>query len=140
MMKRLLTFVPKNLEKRAKDLEIIKAKELADYDNFMTSFQKNLTAMKGVISNDPKEQLFIDLMEDCHIKADQDKHPFYIIISKGTEYVFQYNWKNGYFYCSFNRVWSVFKPRFQMSYKDWQQFITDQVERHFKFQTFCHVF
>lgn len=133
-----IVFIPKNIEKRAKDLAIMQAKELAEFEIFSTEFQKNLAFIKDNDKykkyEDIKEQFFIDLMKNCLIKTDQDKYPFLIFLFKDGDYMFQYNWKNGIFWCSLNRAWTVFEQRFQMSYEEQQQFILDQVETHYKFR------
>ncbi len=42
-----ICFVPKNLEKRAKDFELMQAKELINYENFLTTVQHNLKTLKS---------------------------------------------------------------------------------------------
>ena len=73
-------FIPKNIDKRAEDLKRIQAKELQDYEKIINDFQKNLKNIKNIKSEDSKEQLFIDFIQDCDIKLNQHKYPFIIFI------------------------------------------------------------
>ena len=128
-------FTPKNINKRVEDLKIIQAKELQDYKEFVKEFSNNLSLIQGKTSDDEKEQLFIDLIQECEIKTDQQKYHFGILLVSGvTNVIFKYDWKNNILYCSNDRVWSVFAFKFKMPYEAWQCFITDQVETHFKFR------
>jgi hypothetical protein len=140
-----LMFIPKNIDKRAKDLEIIKAKELKDYEAFIKEFQHNLKLMKGKTSNDldlinPQEQLFIDLIKDCQIKLDQTEYPFCIFLMKNEslfkddKWMFKYKWKNDEFWCHYDLVWLVFESKFDMRYYIWKDFISNTLEKHFKFR------
>ena len=127
-------FIPKNIDKRAEDLKKIQAKELLDYVKFLKEFQQNLALLKGKTSIDEKEQLFIDLIQGCDIKLDQYKHHFIIFIFKNDEFMFEYYWKNDEVCCAYDNIWSIFKSKFNMSYKELNIFITDQIETHFKFR------
>ena len=129
-------FVPKNINKRADDLKRIQAKDLKEYEEFIKEFQQNLDLMKDKTSDDPKEQLFIDIIQDYVIKNDRVEYPFRIYLFKNDEYMFEYDWKNDTLYCSYHKVWSVFRDIFAMSYETWQQFITDRVETYFKFRPY----
>jgi hypothetical protein len=136
-MKKILTFenfVPKNIEKRAKDLEIIQAKELKEYEAFVKDFEHNLELMKDKKSDDPQEQLFIDLIKDCSIKTDQEKYPFQILLFKDDKWMFKYKWKIDEFLCQYDRVWKFFKSKFNISYQNWKDFIKDMLEKYFKFR------
>ena len=129
-------FIPKNINKRAEDLKRIQAKELQEYEDFITEFKQNLDLIKGKTSDDPKEQLFIDLIQDCDIKSDQTEYPFRIFLPKDEKFMFEYDWKNSFLCCSYHKIWSVFRDKFAMSYLECQRFITDQVETHFNFRPF----
>ena len=136
-MKRILNFeafVPKNIDKRAENLKRIQAKELQDYEEFVKEFKKNLDLMKDKTSDGPKEQLFIDLIQDCVIQTDQEKDPFRIFLFKDGQYMFEYDYKTDYLWCSYDGVFAVFISKFNISYHEWQQFITDQIETYFKFR------
>jgi hypothetical protein len=127
-------FIPKNIEKRDKDLEIIKFKELQKFETFVKEFQHNLALLKDKTSIDPQEQQFIDLIKDCSIKTDQEKYPFSIFLIQDDKYMFYYNWKNDIFWCQYDRIWSVFESKFNISYQNWKDFISNMVEKHFKFR------
>ena len=124
----------KNIEKRAKDLEIIQAKELKEYEAFVKEFQHNLALLKDKTSNDPMEQLFIDLIKDTEIKLDQTAYPFSIFLLQNNKWMFEYDWKNDKFWCHYDRIWSVFKSKFNIQHQNWKDFIIDMVEEHFKFR------
>ena len=127
-------FVPKNIDKRSEDLKKIQAKELQDYENFVKEFSKNLSLIQSKKSVDEKEQLFIDFIQDCVIKLDQNEYPFSIFMFKKDKYMFEYDWKNDTLWCSYDRVWSLFESKYKMSYQSLQQFIADQIETYFKFR------
>ena len=136
-MKRLLTFeafVPKNLDKRSEDLKKMQAKELQElqeYENFVMEFSKNLAILKGKTSKDEVQQIFIDLFKGCDIKIDHIEYPFMLFLFKDGKYMFQYDWKNDYFWCSRANVLSMFETKFEMSYQDFAMFITSQIEIYF---------
>ena len=127
-------FIPKNIDKRAEDLKKIQVKDLKEYDVFVKGFKQNLDLMKDKTSDGPKEQLFIDLIQDCDIKLDQNEYPFRIFLFKNDKYMFEYDWKIDEFYCSYDSIWKVFESKFNMSYQEWQHFISDQIETYFKFR------
>ena len=138
-MRKILTFeafVPKNIDKRAEDLKKMQAKDLKEYDEFVKKLSKNLTAIQDKKSVDGKEQLFIDIIKNNIIKNDVKEYPFRIFLLKDDKYMFEYDWKTEFLMCSYNRVWEVFESKFNMSYQEWQQFMTDQIETHFKFKPY----
>ena len=128
-------FIPRNIDKRSKNLEIIQAKELKEYQDFVKEFQHNLSLIKDKTSNDPKEQLFIDLIKNCEIKLYQEKYPFRIILFQNdNKWMFEYNWKDDEFWCHYDHIWKVFESKFNISYETWKDFILNTVEKHFKFR------
>ena len=126
--------MPKNIDKRAEDLKRMQAKELKDYEKFVNEFSKNLNLLQGTTSIDEKEQLFINLIQDCDIKLDQQKYPFSIFMFKDDKRMFEYDWKKDTLWCSHSRVWIVFRDTFKMNSQERKHFISDQVETHFKFR------
>ena len=48
--------------------------------------------------------------------------------------MFKYDWKDDLLWFSYDKVFMVFKSKFIMHYLEWQRFILDQVETHFKFR------
>ena len=127
-------FIPKNINKRVEDFKRMQAKELKEYEEFVKEFSKNLNLLKGKKSIDEKEQLFIDLIQDCVIKLDQQKYPFIIFMFKDDDFMLEYHWKNAFLWCSYDKVWKVFESKFNMSYDTWRRFIADQIETYFKFR------
>lgn len=137
-MLRLLTFesfIPKNIEKRTKDFEIKHAKDLKEFEAFIKEFRHNLSLMKDKKSEDHMEQLFIDLIKDCSIKLDQEKYPFQILLFQDDIWMFEYNWKHYIFLYHSNKVWSVFKSKFNIDYQTHNQFIKNMIKKHFKIKT-----
>jgi hypothetical protein len=131
-MKRLLnfeSFVPKNTDKRSKDKEKI-------YETFVKEFSINLEKIKTKTSNDPIEQLFIDLIKDCQIKLDQQKNPFRMYLFYDDKYMFDYNFEKEFFWCHYDRVWSVFNSKFKIQYEAFEEFISDMVEKYFNFRPY----
>ena len=69
----------KNIDKRDKDLELIKAKELKRYEVFVKEFQHKLDMLKNsdVLAND---SIFMSLIKNCNLKLDQQKFPFILFL------------------------------------------------------------
>jgi hypothetical protein len=61
-------FVPRNINKRDKELELIKDEKIKNFKLFLSEFKYNLKAIKNQKSDDYLEQSFIDLINNCDIK------------------------------------------------------------------------
>lgn len=126
-------FIPRNIEKRSKELEIIKFKELKDYETFIKDFQYNLDLIKDKTSDNPKEQFFINLIKNSSIKLDQTEYPFDIFLIENDKLFFYYIWKSSILWCS-NDLILVIESKFNNQYETWQDFIKNMLEKHFKFR------
>jgi hypothetical protein len=54
------------------------------------------------------EEKFLDMWNGCTIKFDYKKRPESIFLVKNDKYMFEQDYKNGYLWCSYDDVWSVF--------------------------------
>ncbi len=55
-----------------------------------------------------------------------------IIFHKGDEFFMEQDFKNGWFECNHDRVWSFFRTKKCMGYTETQDFIQRMVEEHLK--------
>ncbi|RTK92893.1 MAG: hypothetical protein EKK64_11150 [Neisseriaceae bacterium] len=134
-------FIPRNIEQRIKDLKVIKAKELQDYNIFLEEFSYNLSLIKDKVSDypnliNPQEQLFIKLIKDTKIELDQKKYPFKICLLQNDKWMFHYDWKNDVFRYNNDSVFSSFNTKFSIQHNDFKRFISFMLEKHFKFKPF----
>ena len=81
-----------------------------------------------------KETAFKELLNYVKPKVDNKKYPNIIFYFKDDKFYFEYDTKNGYFYCNYDKVWSVFETKYSMRYNEIQLFIKDMVRKHFKFK------
>ena len=81
-----------------------------------------------------KESIFAELVANLERKEDRVKYPNSVFwMNKDGEFMFEHDdEKNGYFWCSYARVWSVFETKFGMKYDEIQSFTKGMVEEHFK--------
>ncbi len=121
-----LTFIPKNLEQRAKDFASMQAKKLAEFEIFLKLLQVEFfQGLKGVKLADSTEQLFIDIMLNCRIEI----HDFCVRFYQHKDLIFVYDWKYENLDC-----WIVFEVDHKMSDVARKQFKKDFVEKFFKFK------
>ena len=126
-------FIPRNIDKRSKNLEIIQAKK---FQEFYINLEKiKLKTLNNNLFN-PQEQLFINLIKDCQIKIDQEELPFRIFLFQDEKYIFDYSWKDNRFWFQKDHILTAFESKFNMSYHIFQDFIKDILEKHFKFRPF----
>ncbi len=57
-----------------------------------------------------------------------------IILHKGTDFYMKQDFKNDYFWCYWDRVWSFFRTKKDMKVPEIQDFIQSMVEEHLKFK------
>ena len=107
-MKRLLTFeafIPKNIEKRFKDLEKnnalilakeekIKALKLAEFQKLVKDFTDKFEILKTANSENFDEQFFLDFLKDCHIFVHTRTNRIYID-NVNNEHLFEYEYVRG---------------------------------------------
>ena len=76
------------------------------------------------------DKVFLDLMEGMERKI----HPYYPNLTlwyKGDDWYFEQNEENGYLWCQYDRVWSVFEREYGGNYADIQSIIKSLMERHY---------
>mgnify|MGYP001591996186 CR=1 FL=1 len=129
-----MTFVPKNIDTRATELAKIEAKKLQQFCDFLNQFGPALMAAQHIVKADPKEQLFIDLLQGLTIKVDLIGHPYKIYMLNEQQYMFEYDWQHNIFYCHYDRVWSLFETNYDIDYQSVHKFILNQVEKQFFFR------
>jgi hypothetical protein len=80
-----------------------------------------------------KEEVFAELVKDLVRKKGPEEYPNSIFwFDKDGRWIFEYDKKDKYFWCQYNRVWLIFENNFSMEFKEIQAFIKDQVNEHFK--------
>ena len=82
-------------------------------------------------SVETKESVFAKMVANLERKEDRTKYPDSVFwLNKDGQFMFQHDEKNGYFWCSYARVWSVFESKFGMNYDEIKAFTKGVV--HFK--------
>ena len=80
-----------------------------------------------------KESIFAEMVKDLVRKEDRAKYPNSVFwMDKEDNFMFEHDEKNAFFWCSYDRVWSVLKSKFGMKYDEIQAFTKGMVEEHFK--------
>ena len=111
-------------------------KERFDMTNDLTLISEGLLNeaarrwIKQIESTDI-DKVFLDLMEGMERKI----HPYYphlIIWYKNNEWYFKQDEENGYLWCQYDRVWSVFETHYSPNNTEIQVIIKDLMERHYK--------
>ena len=70
----------------------------------------------------PEERFLYDILVQVKPKI-SDKYPNSIFFILNDKILFEYNQKNGYFWCKYNEIWSVFEDKFNLDYIDIQMLI-----------------
>ena len=78
------------------------------------------------------EQAFIEMVDGCVIWITDHEYPQSVYWMKYGKWMFEQDWENSNFICSYQRVWSVFENEFAMNYQSIQAFIAKMVEERFK--------
>lgn len=116
-MYKLLTyesFVPKNLEKREKDLAAKIAKEILAFQPMIDDFHVSLGDLQGLEVKDPLEQLFVDQFKYLKILTDQRAFPWTIFLSLDERILFAYYFQDNSFrvyYNIFNEFRKIIKNK-----------------------------
>ena len=118
-MFKLLTyeaFVPKNIQKRALDLEIKNAKEKAEFEKFSKVFQKNVDILQHLQVEDIREQIFINLFQNVKIIVNNNDFNLTVKLKKeriknqGLSNIIQYDYKHDIIYLNidiFENLYSI---------------------------------
>ena len=92
----------------------------------------NKISLKELYLTYPVESLFYQLTKDLIIKIDKDKYPNWIFyFNQNDNCIFEYNTKNGYFWCNYKLYWSIFYEKFGFNYNQVRDLTKDMVENHF---------
>lgn len=105
----------------------------------MTLYKNRILIEKWPIS---KEDMFFELIQDLEVKVDLEKFPYSTFFFKNKEIWFEI-WKKqdeeyGYFYCSYNKMWSIFKDEYRLNSVEIKYFIKDMIEKYFKMNLTPH--
>jgi len=81
----------------------------------------------------PVENLFHQLTRDLVVKIDKDKYPNWVYyFNNDNNCIFEYNTKNGDFWCNYKKYWTIFYEKFGFNYNQIKYLTKDMVENHFK--------
>ena len=102
----------------------------------LPKIRRKMLVEKRLSKERQMEDLFLHLCEGLEIREDRNRYPNSIFLMKNGEVWFEIekeqNEKNGKFWCSFEKYWSVFEKKLRLNYTEIQSFTKDMVERHFK--------
>ena len=91
----------------------------------------NKISLKELYLIYPIESLFHQLTKDLIVKIDKDKYPDWIFYFNDNNCIFEYNTKNGDFWCNYKLYWSIFYEKFKFNYIIVRDLTKDMVENHF---------
>jgi hypothetical protein len=73
-----------------------------------------------------------ELWKDMEFTVSNELNKQGIIYHKGTDFYMEQDFKNGWLWCSLDRIWSFFQIKKGMEYTETQDFIQSMVEEHLK--------
>jgi hypothetical protein len=77
----------------------------------------------GKISSEEK---FLEMLNGCTVEISDTCVTF----NKPEGWMFQYNKKNGYFWCQYDRVWSVFRYEYGHNWQKFSELCVSMVDEH----------
>ena len=80
-----------------------------------------------------QEALFLSFLDGCEIKL-SERYTNSIFYVKNDKVLFEQKLKSKYFYVTHDLIWSIFKYKYQMEYKQIQSFIKGMLETHLKLE------
>jgi hypothetical protein len=92
-------------------------------------------AVKDLVTSpdaNTKEAAFAGLMNGLERRQDWKNYPHSIFWFKNGTYMFEYDGKEKYFWCSYPDVWAIFEKQFNMEFEEIQSFLRDMMELFFK--------
>ena len=93
----------------------------------------NKIYLKELYLTYPIKDLFHTLTKNLVVKIDEKKYPEWIFyFNENNNCIFQYNTKNGYFWCNYELYWNIFYENFNFNYIIVRDITKDMVENHFK--------
>ena len=96
------------------------------------SYKRRLLVETKFSKEQEMENLFLEFAVDLKIKIDEKEYPNYVFLFKNYECYFHFNLKNRIFYVNYDKIWSIFKSKFELNYNDIQSFMKYMLEKHFK--------
>ena len=119
------------LKQKAAELD----KSMANMQTIMDAAKKQKAEIDALInavaSKRTPEQAFHEMMNGCVIWNNDPQNEGCTNYMKDGKFMFQQDSKNGYFWCSYERVWSVFRDEFGMKCEQWQAFVTKLLEERY---------
>jgi len=92
----------------------------------------NKIYLKELYLTYPIMDLFHTLTKNLVVKIDEKKYPDWIFyFNENNNCIFQYNTKNGYFWCNYELYWNIFYENFNFNYIIVRDLTKDMAENHF---------
>ena len=108
----------------SKNKLILDGKEIEIPKEFLNEIAEKVKNSK--VSKDKEMSEFLhDQFNGCKIILKDDS-----IFYKKDKVLFEYDKKNQYFWLSYDKIWSIFEDKFNLSYYETQQFIKEWLEVH----------
>lgn len=74
------------------------------------------------------EDRFLELFNGCMVEKPKDGNSMFY--HRNGDWYFDYDFKNGYFWCQYDRVWSVFYSEYGYSYQQIKDLIAGMLVQH----------
>ena len=100
------------------------------------SYKRRLLVETKFSKKQEMENLFLEFAVDLKIKIDEKEYPNRVFLFKNDEFYFHFDLENRIFYFNYDKIWSIFKSKFELNYNDIQPFMKYMLERHFKLMDF----
>jgi hypothetical protein len=122
-------FIPKNIDKRIKDLEIIQAKKLQEYEKFLQDLEKNFAKFKdsNIELRSNKDRFLYDILLNSKIVHNQDKYPFEVFFIQDNMCQYIYNYLDNTLEYSI-AILNMFKNDHNFKYDEFKENIIEKIE------------
>ena len=77
----------------------------------------------------PEERFILDCLTDL-VEYIHYHHLEYIFYKKHDDILFQWNQKDGYFYCSYTNFWSILQSKYNLKYDEIKILVKYMVEEY----------
>ena len=81
------------------------------------------------------ENRLLEFLDGSSIKIDFKKHIDHIFLVKDNKILFDHDLENGYLWCNYELVWSVFEKEYSLDYDEIQLLIKNMMKRYFKLES-----
>ena len=97
----------------------------------VAAIEKELEELKKEMTKDEKdpEKTFLSMLDGLTVRI---KDPDSIFYFEGDDWIFEQDFKNGYFWCQYDKVWSVFETDHGLNYNEIRDFVKTMLEKYFK--------